>query len=102
MFFAPKGHTHWRRHINGQVLLVTQGKGYVRTADGESVEVMAGDVVHVAPGELHWHGAAENSYLLHTAISLGSTEWLGEVTDDQDAGNPSKAVRQLDGRQRGH
>jgi quercetin dioxygenase-like cupin family protein len=43
----------------------------------------AGDAVYAPPGEEHWHGAAPESFLLHTAISLGHTRWFGEVTAEQ-------------------
>jgi len=35
--------------------------------------------VWVPPGERHWHGASQGSFLTHTAISLGTTNWLDEV-----------------------
>jgi quercetin dioxygenase-like cupin family protein len=40
-----------------------------------------GDVVYADPGEEHWHGAGANTYILHTAISMGVTTWLEEVSD---------------------
>jgi quercetin dioxygenase-like cupin family protein len=33
--------------------------------------LQVGDVVHIPGGEKHWHGAAENTFMIHTAISLG-------------------------------
>ena len=36
-----------------------------------------------APGEEHWHGAAPDSFVAHTAISLGVTEWREEVPGDR-------------------
>jgi quercetin dioxygenase-like cupin family protein len=80
VFFPPGGRTHWHRHERGQVLLVTAGRGYVQVRDGEGTWVAAGDVVHFPPGEEHWHGAGPESYLLHTAVSLGTTEWLEAVS----------------------
>jgi quercetin dioxygenase-like cupin family protein len=80
VFFEPRARTHWHRHERGQVLLVTAGCGYVQVRDGEGTWVGAGDVVHFAPGEEHWHGAGPESYLLHTAVSLGTTEWLEAVS----------------------
>jgi quercetin dioxygenase-like cupin family protein len=80
--FAPGARTHWHRHERGQVLLITHGRGYVQTRDGEGSWVEAGDVVHFPPGEEHWHGAGPDTYLVHRAISLGRTEWLDEVRDE--------------------
>lgn len=83
VFFAPGARTHWHRHTGGQALLISQGSGYVRTADGETARVAAGDVVLSPPGEEHWHGAAADSFVQHTAITLGKTEWLEPVGDEQ-------------------
>ncbi len=83
IFFEPGSRTYWHRHGGGQVLYVTHGQGRVCSRDGKGGVIAAGDVVHIAPGEEHWHGAAPDSYLLHLAISLGKTEWLKEVTDEE-------------------
>jgi len=32
---------------------------------------------------VHWHGAAPDSAVAHTAISLGVTQWLEEVPADR-------------------
>jgi quercetin dioxygenase-like cupin family protein len=83
VFFAPRGRTFWHTHDAGQILYVTSGSGRVVSRDGGSAEIRAGDVVWIEPGEVHWHGADEGSYLVHTAISLGGHEWLDPVTDEQ-------------------
>ena len=77
--FLPGGHTFWHSHERGQVLIVKAGEGYVCTRGGEVQHLQAGDVVHAAPGEEHWHGAGSSTFLVHTAISLGVTTWLEEV-----------------------
>jgi len=85
VFFEPGARTHWHTHAIGQVLVVTHGEGFVRTRDGDGGRIRAGDVVHIASGEEHWHGAAPDSYLLHIAISLGSATWLEPVGDEDYA-----------------
>ena len=85
VFFEPGARTHWHTHAIGQVLYVTHGAGFVRRRDGTGGPIRAGDVVHIAAGEEHWHGAAPDSYLLHVAISLGDADWLHAVTDDEYA-----------------
>jgi quercetin dioxygenase-like cupin family protein len=85
VFFEPGARTHWHTHAIGQVLYVTHGAGFVRRRDGAGGPIKAGDVVHISPGEEHWHGAAPDSYLLHVAISLGEADWLDAVTDDEYA-----------------
>ena len=74
VFFEPAARTFWHKHSGGQVLYVTHGQGRVRSRDGVGGVIAAGDVVHIAPGEEHWHGAEPGSYMLHIAISLGKSE----------------------------
>jgi quercetin dioxygenase-like cupin family protein len=83
VMFSPGGRTYWHSHDDGQVLIVGTGRGMVATRDGEQRVLAAGDTVYAPPGEEHWHGAAPDSFLLHTAVSLGTTRWLDEVTPDQ-------------------
>jgi quercetin dioxygenase-like cupin family protein len=79
VFFAPGGRTHWHAHELGQVLQVLSGSGWV-CKDGEAPQVIrTGDTVWIAPGERHWHGAAAGSFMSHTAISLGKTQWQTAV-----------------------
>jgi quercetin dioxygenase-like cupin family protein len=77
--FAPGGRTHWHSHELGQVLHVLAGSGWV-CKDGEAPQIIrTGDVVWIAPGERHWHGAAASSYMVHMATSLGKTAWHSAV-----------------------
>jgi quercetin dioxygenase-like cupin family protein len=80
VFFPPLARTHWHRHEWGQILLVTHGRGYVQVREGEGAWIEPGDVVYFPAGEVHWHGAGPEGFLTHTAISLGETEWLDEVS----------------------
>jgi quercetin dioxygenase-like cupin family protein len=83
VMFEPGGRTYWHSHDDGQVLFVQHGRGMVASRDGDRHELTAGDTVYAPPGEVHWHGAAQDSFLLHTAVSLGTTRWLDEVSDDE-------------------
>jgi len=83
VFFEPGGRTYWHSHAGGQVLLGTAGRGLVETRDGDRKVIEAGDAVWAPPGEVHWHGAAPGSFLAHTAISIGETEWAEEVAEDR-------------------
>jgi quercetin dioxygenase-like cupin family protein len=85
VFFAPRARTYWHRHERGQVLYVTSGQGRIFDRDGRGATIRAGDTVWIPPGEEHWHGADAGTYLVHLAISLGKTEWLDEVTDEEYA-----------------
>ena len=79
--FTPGARTHWHHHENGQILQVLAGRGLVQSAGGPVRIIRAGDTVWVPPGETHWHGAAPDSFLVHTAISLGTTTWADEVSE---------------------
>jgi quercetin dioxygenase-like cupin family protein len=66
--FAPGARTHWHRHPLGQVLVVTEGTGYVQRRGGPALLIRAGDTVRVAAGEWHWHGATDTTPMTHLAI----------------------------------
>ena len=82
VFFATGARTYWHRHEHGQVLYVTSGQGRVYARDGVGGTIRAGDTVWIPPGEEHWHGAGSDSYLVHLAVSLGKSEWLDEVSEE--------------------
>lgn len=79
VFFTPGARTHWHSHEQGQILHVTAGSGWVCVAGGEPQVIRAGDVVWIGAHERHWHGANPDSYMIHTATSIGKTEWQEEV-----------------------
>jgi quercetin dioxygenase-like cupin family protein len=81
--FEPRARTYWHSHADGQVLIVGSGRGAVETRDGHRHVLHPGDIVWAPPGEVHWHGAAPDSFLVHTAVSLGATTWLEEVPADR-------------------
>ena len=86
IFFSPGARTFWHTHERGQFLQVLAGSGFVCTRAGASQLITVGDVIWTPPNEEHWHGAAPESFLVHTAISFGAAERSDEVTDgDYDA-----------------
>ena len=84
--FDAGARTAWHTHPVGQILIATEGKGYVQKK-GEAIKLLLpGDVVTVLPGEEHWHGATPDSIFTHIAINLVSINgeevaWLSPVTD---------------------
>ena len=82
-YYAAFARTSWHSHENGQLITVTSGTGVVATRDGDKAVVRAGDVVYSPPNEEHWHGAAPDCFVTYTSISLGSTETLEPVDDEQ-------------------
>ena len=81
VYFSPGARTHWHRHEQGQLLTIVSGEGLVATRT-EVQRVRAGDVVWTEPGVEHWHGACARTFFVHTSVSIGSTDWLGKVGDD--------------------
>lgn len=78
--FTPGGRTHWHSHEQGQVLNVTAGCGWI-CLDGQAPQsIRTGDVVWIGPHERHWHGAAQGSYMVHMATSIGKTVWAEAVS----------------------
>jgi quercetin dioxygenase-like cupin family protein len=87
VWFGPRSRTYWHTHEVGQILQVIAGSGFVVTRDGHSEAIHAGDIAWIPAGEEHWHGGSTESFLLHTATSVGTTSWLEEVSDaDYDRG----------------
>lgn len=82
VFFAPGARTHWHTHDGGQILFVLAGHGKVFGEGGEVQSIRTGDVVWISPDERHWHGAAESSYMIHLAVSLGDHDWQEPVGDE--------------------
>jgi quercetin dioxygenase-like cupin family protein len=84
--FEPSARTAWHAHALGQTLIVTAGCGRVQRWDGPIEEIRPGDVVWIAPGEKHWHGAAPTTAMTHIAIveksDTNSTEWMEHVSHE--------------------
>lgn len=88
VFFSPGARTHWHTHEQGQMLHVSAGQGWI-CKDGEAPQpIRAGDVVWIGPNERHWHGAAQGSYMVHLATSIGRTSWADEVVAADYPGSP--------------
>jgi 4-carboxymuconolactone decarboxylase len=85
--FEPGARTNWHSHPGGQVLLVTEGKGYYQEKGQPKRVIQKGDIVKCLPGVTHWHGALPGSKLTHIAIApdaeKGNTVWLQQVTDEE-------------------
>lgn len=88
--FEPGARTAWHTHPLGQTLIVTAGRGWVQRDGGPVEEISSGDVVWIAPGEKHWHGATATTAMTHIAIAEklnGSpVNWMEKVADEQYQG----------------
>jgi len=85
--FEPGARTHWHSHPGGQILIVTQGRGFYQERGKPARVLKKGDVVEIPPNVVHWHGAAPDEELVHIGIStqvhLGPAEWFGPVTEEE-------------------
>lgn len=83
--FEPGSRAAWHTHPAGQVLIVTFGTGWVQEWGGPKREIKAGDVVWIAPGVKHWHGATDKTGMSHLAITEmangKNVDWLEKVDD---------------------
>jgi len=94
--FEPGCRNNWHKHPTGQILLVTDGKGYYQEKGKAARPLAQGDVV-VIPSQIeHWHGAAADSSLTHIVITNnsanGPVEWLARVTDEEYQGVKSNKI----------
>jgi len=87
VIFQPGARTRWHIHPLGQVLVVTEGKGWVQMQGEAARSVKAGDVVWTAPGVKHWHGATAASAMTHVAVVEtqpgAEVTWLEPLSDEQ-------------------
>jgi quercetin dioxygenase-like cupin family protein len=85
--FEPGARTAWHTHPLGQTLIVTAGCGRVQHWGGPINEIRPGDVVWIAAGEKHWHGAAPTTAMTHIAMQEKldgkAVDWLEKVSDEQ-------------------
>jgi len=65
--FSKGVRNKFHSHSIEQVLIVTEGKGIVAT-DEEEIAVRPGDIIFIAAGEKHWHGAAKGSTFSHIYV----------------------------------
>ncbi len=85
--FEPGCRNNWHiHHEGGQILLVTAGKGCYQEWGKPAQKINPGDVVNIAPGVKHWHGASPNSWFSHIAVEVpaegASNEWLEAVSEE--------------------
>ena len=87
--FEPGCRNNWHIHKassgGGQILICLAGRGYYQEWNGEAHELHPGDVVNIAPGVKHWHGAAPDSWFSHLAVEApgenSRSEWCEPVCD---------------------
>lgn len=85
--FAPGCINNWHVHEGGQILLVTDGRGWYQEEGKAAQELVQGDVIQIPMNVKHWHGAAKDSWFTHisitTNIDKGGTDWLEPVNQEE-------------------
>ena len=85
--FEPGARSAWHTHPLGQILIVTDGTGWVQQWGGPIQEIRKGDVVRIPAGVKHWHGATPSTAMTHIAIQEQlngkAVEWMEKVSDEQ-------------------
>jgi quercetin dioxygenase-like cupin family protein len=85
--FQPGARSAWHTHPLGQVLIVTEGEGWVQEWGGPVQVMRKGDVVWIPPNVKHWHGATPTSSVTHIALQEQvngvAVVWLEKVSDAQ-------------------
>ena len=71
----------------GQILVCVAGRGYYQEWGKEPQELHPGDVVNIAPGVKHWHGAASDSWFSHLAVEVPGencrSQWCEPVSEEE-------------------
>ena len=85
--FEPGARTAWHTHPLGQTLIVTAGCGRTQSWGGPIEEIRPGDVICIASGEKHWHGATPTTAMTHIAIQEALdgkvVDWMEKVSDEE-------------------
>lgn len=88
--FEPGCRNNWHIHHaatgGGQALICVEGEGWYQEWGKPAQKLHAGDIVEIAAGVKHWHGAAAGSWFSHLAFEIPGTEtsneWLEPVDEE--------------------
>lgn len=79
--------THWHTHLKGQVLIVTEGKGFYQEKGKLTQVIKKGDIINIPEDIEHWHGASADRRMIYIALTHYKGEenvtWLRPVTDEE-------------------
>ncbi len=73
--FLSGAYTKWHYHTGEQILIATEGQGFVEFQDRPKVELREGDRIYTPASVWHRHGAIEGKTLVHLAVTYGETQW---------------------------
>ena len=87
VFCRNNWHIHEADKGGGQILVCVAGRGYYQEWGKEPQELHPGDVVNIAPGVKHWHGAASDSWFSHLAVEVPGencrSQWCEPVSEEE-------------------
>ena len=70
----PEGvHNKFHKHSTDQILIVTQGQGFVATEE-KKVTVKEGDIILIPAGQIHKHGALPGYKFTHIALTRSNSK----------------------------
>ena len=86
--FEAGSHSNWHTHDGKQVLVITEGPGYLKEK-GKPIRVLKkGDVVTIEPGVKHWHGATPKGQFVQLVVNPEIknrvvVNWMEPVTEEE-------------------
>lgn len=87
VYFEPGARTNWHMHPAGQILVITDGRGYHQIKGQLRQDLKKGDVIKCPPGVMHWHGASPMTGMQQLYIvpntEKGIVEWMEPVTSEE-------------------
>jgi quercetin dioxygenase-like cupin family protein len=84
--FQPGARSAWHTHPFGQILIITDGTGWVQEWGGHVREMHKGDVIWIPAGVKHWHGATPTTAptpAIQETENGSAVTWMEQVTDEQ-------------------
>lgn len=81
--FTPCARTHWHTHVEGQMIHVLSGSGWICDKGDKARRIRAGDTIWASAGTTHWHGADDETIMTHLVMVTGETNWHEPVTDKE-------------------
>ena len=73
--FTNGAFTKWHCHTGEQLLVATEGKGFVQFQGLAPQTLEQFDRIFIPAGVWHRHGARDGETFLHLAVTCGKTEW---------------------------
>jgi quercetin dioxygenase-like cupin family protein len=73
--FVDGAHTKWHYHTGEQLLMPTEGIGFVEFRGLPLLQIRIRDRVFIPIGVWHRHGARKGHSMTHIAVTSGDTVW---------------------------